>query len=155
MFANSGIQPSGVSAYASAASGTTTVGPLWPFASGYSMWAGSCPGSDPALLGGRPAAVTPTKGSTTVATIPLQGVAITTTLNNQAANVPVTATSLPAGGCLSTDGTIQLGTSAAGVLNVALPYGNWTLSATINGKVVQDTITLTPTAGDTSILAGT
>ena len=111
MFANSGIQPSGVAAY-TASTGTTNVGPLWPFASGYSVWAGSCAGSDPATQGGRPAALVPAKGSTTAVTVSLQGVAITTTRvgtpTNTPVNVPVTATYTGAGTCSSTDGTLQL-----------------------------------------------
>jgi type II secretory pathway pseudopilin PulG len=155
MFANSGIQPAGVAGYVAAASGATSVGPLWPFSTGYSIWAGSCAGSDPAMLGGRPAALTPARGSTTNVTVPLQAVAITTTLFNNAVNVPVTATYSGTGTCSSSDGNLTLGTSVNGVLNVAMPYGAWTINATINGKLVQDTIILSPTAGDTAILNGT
>lgn len=151
-FANSGIQPSGIATYPSSASGVTTVGPLWPFASGYSVWAGSCAGSDPALLGGRPAPLVPAKGSTTAVSVPLQGVAITTTNKGLPVNVPVTATYAGTGTCTSTDGTLNLGTSASGVLNVALPYGTWTLTAVINGQTVTDVVVLSPTAGDTSLL---
>jgi prepilin-type N-terminal cleavage/methylation domain-containing protein len=151
-FANSGIQPSGIATYASNASGVTTVGPVWPFATGYSVWAGSCAGSDPALLGGRPAPLVPSKGSTTSVDVPLQGVAITTTYQGFPVNVPVTATYSGTGTCTSSDGTLALGTSSSGVLNVALPYGQWTLNATINGLPVSDVVVLSPTSGDTSLL---
>jgi prepilin-type N-terminal cleavage/methylation domain-containing protein len=153
MFANSGIQPGGTAYYASNASGTTTISNLWPFATGYSIWAGTCPGSDPALLGGRPAPVVPARGSTVAVNVPLQGVAITTTNHGSPANVPVTATYNGTGTCPGADGTIALGTSSNGVLNVALPYGTWTISATISGQNLSDnTVVLTPTAGDTALL---
>jgi prepilin-type N-terminal cleavage/methylation domain-containing protein len=153
VFANSGIQPAGTATYASNSTGTTTVSNLWPFATGYSIWAGSCAGSDPALLGGRPAPVTPARGSTTAVNVPLQGVAITTTNQGLPANVPVTATYNGTGTCPAGDGTIALGTSSNGVLNVALPYGTWTISATISGQNLSDnTVVLTPAAGDTALL---
>lgn len=153
MFANSGIQPSGVSWFASNSTGVTTINGLWPFASGYSIWAGSCTGSDPAGLGGRPAPLVPARGSTTALTVPLQGVAITTTAKGSPVNVPVTATYNGTGSCPGGDTTLQLGTSTNGVLNVALPYGTWTVNATINGQNLSDnTVSLTPTAGDTALL---
>ena len=154
-FANSGIQPTGVASYASNSTGVTTIGPIFPFATGYSMFAGSCPGSDPASMGGRPPAIIAAKGSTTAVTVPLQGVAITTTRLGLPVNVPVTATYAGTGTCALTDGTLSLGTTASGVLNVALPYGSWTLKATINGQQVTDTVVLTPSSGDTSLLNGT
>ena len=154
-FGNSGIQPSGVASFASVAGGVTTVGPLWPFASGYSVWAGSCTDSDPALSGGRPPALVTAKGTTTSTTAALQAVAITTTRLGLPVNVAVTATYAGSGSCPAGDSVLNLGTSSLGVLNVALPYGNWTLKAQINGQTVTDIVTLSPTAGDTSLLNGT
>ena len=154
-FGNSGIQPSGVANYPSGAGGVTTVGPLWPFASGYSVWAGSCTDSDPALLGGRPPALVTARASTTSASAALQAVAITTTRKGLPVNVAVTATYAGSGSCPAGDGVLNLGTSSLGVLNVSLPYGNWTLSTQISGQTVTDIVTLSPTAGDTSLLNGT
>jgi type II secretory pathway pseudopilin PulG len=154
-FGNSGIQPSGVASYPSTAGGTTQVGPLWPFASGYSLWAGSCTDSDPALLGGRPPALVTTRGSTTNADVNLQAVAITTTRLGFPVSTQVTATYAGSGTCPAGDNVLLLGTSSGGVLNVALPYGNWTLTATIGGQTVTDVVTLSPTAGDSSLLNGT
>jgi hypothetical protein len=164
---NSGIQPSGVASYASTAGGTTVLGPLWPFASGYSVWAGSCAGSDPALEGARPAALTPAKGSTTNTTALLQGLAITTTRKGVPVNVPVTAITPdplqpwpPTGSvvpatCPSGDATLSLGTSASGVLNSSVPYGNWVIQATINGQQVSQAVTVTPTSAVAITLNGT
>jgi hypothetical protein len=70
-------------------------------------------------------------------------------------NVAVTATYAGSGSCPAGDSVLNLGTSSLGVLNVALPYGNWTLKAQINGQTVTDIVTLSPTAGDTSLLNGT
>jgi len=97
--------------------------------------------------------VAPARGSTAAVNVPLQGVAITTTNHGSPANVPVTATYNGTGTCPAGDGTIALGTSSNGVLNVALPYGTWTISATISGQNLSDnTVVLTPTAGDTALL---
>jgi len=150
---NSGILPAGVASYATTG-GSATIGPVWPFASGYSTWAGSCTGSDPALTGGRPAAVVPAKGSTTNVNAALQGIAITTTKNGNPVNVAVTATYAGTGTCPSGDNVINLGTSAGGVLNTSLPYGNWTISVNSGGLVDSSTITVTPTSAVPVLLDG-
>jgi prepilin-type N-terminal cleavage/methylation domain-containing protein len=159
-FGNSGILPSGVTSFPSTAGPTTTVGPLWPFASGYSVWSGSCTDSDPALLGGRPPALSPTRGTTTTANAALQAVAVTTTKKGVPVSVPVYFYYSGSGSCPSGDGgtmssPLFLGNSVAGVLNTSLPYGNWTLTTQISGQTVTDLVTLSPTAGDTSNLNGT
>jgi hypothetical protein len=132
---NSGILPSGVASFPTTA-GSAAIGPVWPFASGYSTWAGSCSDSDPALNGGRPAAVIPAKGSTTSVNAALQGLAITLVKNGNPVNAPVTATYAGTGSCPAGDSVINLGTSAGGVLNTSLPYGNWTIS--VNGGGLTD-----------------
>ncbi len=152
---NSGILPSGVASYPSAAGGTTTIGPLWPFASGYTVWAGSCTDSDPALDGGRPPALVPAKGSTTATTAALQGLAITTTHLGVPTVAQVTATYAGSGICPAGDDVIDLGTSAGGVLNSSLPYGNWTLSTTIGTQTVTQSVTVTSSAAVAVTLDGT
>ena len=157
-FGNSGIQPTGIANYVSAAGGTTVVGPLWPFATGYSVWAGSCAASDPGVGGTRPAAVVPAKGSTTNVTAALQGLAITTTYKGNPVSVPVTAVAgdgVTAVTCPSGDQNLTLGTSAGGALNSSIPYGTWTLRATINGQVVSSTITVSATSPVAVTLNGT
>ena len=151
---NSGILPAGVGSYTSAAGGTTTIGPLWPFASGYAIWAGSCTESDPALEGGRPPSLVPSKGSLTSTTAAMQGLAITTTKAGAPVNVAVTATYSGTGTCPAGDNVINLGTSAGGVLNASLPYGSWTISANLTGSV-PDPITVTPAGPIAVTLNGT
>jgi len=144
-FGNSGIQPTGIASYVSTAGGTTVVGPVWPFSSGYSVWAGSCAASDPGAGGTRPAAVKPAKGSTTNVDAALQGLAITTTYKGTPVSVPVTAVAgdgVTPVTCPSGDQNLTLGTSAGGALNSSIPYGTWTLRATINSQLVSDTITV-------------
>jgi len=144
-FGNSGIQPTGIASYVSTVGGTTVVGPVWPFSSGYSVWAGSCAASDPGAGGTRPAAVIPAKGSTTNVDAALQGLAITTTYKGTPVSVPVTAVAgdgVTPVTCPSGDQNLTLGTSAGGALNSSIPYGTWTLRATINSQLVSGTITV-------------
>ena len=150
---NSGILPAGVASYPTTA-GVAAIASVWPFASGYSTWAGSCTGSDPALTGGRPAAVVPAKGSTVNVNAALQGIAITTTKNGLPVNVPVTATYAGTGSCPSGDTVINLGTSAFGVLNTSLPYGNWTIAVNSGGLVDSSLITVTPSSAVPVLLDG-
>jgi hypothetical protein len=152
---NSGILPAGVASYPTVAGGTATIGPVWPFASGYSTWAGSCTDSDPALAGGRPPAVTPAKGSTTSVDAALQGIAITTIKSGIPVNVAVTATYAGTGSCPSGDNVINLGTSALGVLNTSLPYGNWTISVNGGGLVDSQLVTVTQSSAVALTLDGT
>ena len=157
-FGNSGIQPTGIANYVSTAGGTTVVGPIWPFASGYSVWAGSCAASDPGANGTRPASVTPAKGSTTNVNAALQGLAITTSRKGTAVNVPVTAVAgdgVTPVTCPSADQNLTLGTSSGGALNSSIPYGTWTLKATINGQVVTSTITVDASSPVAVTLNGT
>lgn len=151
---NAGILPSGVSTFPTDASGTVVAGPLWPFSSGYSVWAGSCTDSDPGLTGTRPAALTPAKGTTASTTAALQAVAITTTYLGAPVDVPVTATYSGSGSCPAGDGTLTLGTSSAGVLNSSLPYGTWTLSANIGSGPVTAIVQLDASTGGVVTLDG-
>jgi protocadherin Fat 4 len=150
---NSGITPSGVTSFTSTAGGTTVIGPLWPFASGYAIWAGSCTGSDPALEGARPAAIVPTRGTTTTTTAALQGLAITTTDHGTPTSATVTATYAGTGTCPAGDSVIVLGTSAGGVLNASLPYGTWSLASTTVG-VTPQVVTVTNTGAVAVTLDG-
>jgi len=152
---NSGILPAGVTSFVSNATGTTTFGPLWPFASGYAVWAGSCPDNDPANDTGRPVALAPGKGSTTITTALMQGIAILTTKNAVPVNVPVTATYAGPGTCTSTDGVLNLGTTdALGHLNSSLPLGLWTLSAQISGNTVTSLVDVSSTSVAVATLNG-
>lgn len=153
---NSGILPAGVASYPYTAA-PTLVGPVWPFASGYAIWAGSCPDNDPANDTGRPAALTPAKGSTTSAPAFLQGLTVITTKGGIPVNVPVTATYAGPGTCSqAADATLNLGTSAGtGVLLTSLPLGSWTLSAQISGQTVTALIDVGKASVVTATLNGT
>jgi len=153
---NSGILPAGLTSFTSTAGGTTVVGPLWPFASGYSIWAGSCPDSDPALDTGRPVALVPTKGSTTSATAALQGVTVITTRQGLRQAAQVSATYAGPGTCPAGDNVLNLGTSSGlGTLNSALPYGAWTLSTSIGGQTVTAAIDVSSAGVLSTTLNGT
>lgn len=156
-FGNSGILPAGIASYPSTAGGTTAVGPLWPFVSGYSIWAGSCEDSDPALdPGGRPAAYTPSKGSTTDVDADLQGLSLLTSRLGVPVNATVTATYAGGGTCPAGDSVLVLGTSdGSGELYSSLPYGAWTLSAQISGQTVTIPVDVTSSGPVVATLNGT
>ena len=153
---NSGILPAGLSSFTSTAGGTTVIGPVWPFASGYSIWAGSCPDSDPALDTGRPTALVPTKGTTTSTTAALQGIAVTTTRLGLRQSAQVSATYAGPGSCPAGDSVLNLGTSSSlGTLNTSLPYGSWTLSTSIGGQNVSALVDVSSAGVVSATLNGT
>lgn len=108
---------------------------LWPYPTGYSIWASTCDQSDPALnsLGyPRPDAVYLDGGKTTNASVALHPVDINVVNNDGdgVGGVGVKATRVdPADiGCLGNDAALELGTSSAGGdLKTSLPAGVWTL----------------------------
>jgi hypothetical protein len=112
-------------------SGTSTVSGLWPFPDGYSVWAGTCVLNDPATTGGaRATPVTPEPGETVTAEVELKPLTVTflDDADLPLANMPVEATTVDTTGCEETE--FDLGTTDEnGVLQTALPYGQWTLTA--------------------------
>lgn len=135
--ANTGIQPAGTLVVA-ATGGTTSVGQLWPFASGYAVWAGSCADADPAAAptsGSRAAATVVAPGASANVTVPLQPVDIVLTDadGDAIANATVTAVKVaPAPDACTTavDGTLTLGlTDTSGHLGALLPNGYWQVSS--------------------------
>lgn len=127
--ANSGLQPTGTRNFPSTGAVTAVTG-LWPFLSGYTMWA-TCPAADPAATGGNrvgPAVVSGGQvGAATISFTPTD-VWVYDALGQPVANTSVTATS---GACTSAqDSPLTLGTTDAdGHLATSLPYGTWTVSA--------------------------
>ena len=125
---NSGI--AGGELHPAAAANPLTVSGLWPFQSGYSVWAGSCDQSDPDRNGlgyPRPTAVVTSPGvpkDTTVLLAPVQIRTVTGT-------VPIDGVALAAEpsstlGCDSNDSRLNLGiTSGGGYLRTSLPAGSW------------------------------
>jgi hypothetical protein len=127
--ANSGLQPTGTKNLPSTGA-TTSLSGLWPFPSGYTMWAG-CAGADPAAAGGsRVGPIVAAHGQTASATIPFTPVDVWVddSQGQPVANASVTAASAA---CSSTpDSPLTLGTTDTnGHLATSLPYGTWTISA--------------------------
>jgi type II secretory pathway pseudopilin PulG len=133
--ANTGIQPTGILTVASSGS-TTQVTNLWPFTSGYTVWAGSCADSDPALSGGtRVGPVVIPGGTTGTAQVPLAPLDVTVLDNtgSPVADATVTAqeqTTTQSGSHCGSDATLTLGvTDANGHLASSLPNGSWQISS--------------------------
>ncbi len=109
------------------ASGQTTVTGLWPFPDGYSVWAGTCSLNDPAVTGGsRPEPVRPQPGETLTAEVLVKPVKLTfiDDFEQPLVGEPVLVKINDETGCRETE--FQLGTTDAnGVVQGALPYGQW------------------------------
>jgi hypothetical protein len=138
-------------------SGTTrTITPLFPYASGYQVWAGDCADADPqAYTGGSRGAVVPSnQGATTTGSATLDAVDVTVRFNSllglPVPNATITATHAAGTGCTSGSTlTTTTRTNASGQLRLALPYGTWTIRATgttfpYTGRTGSATITLDP-----------
>ncbi|WP_168929343.1 prepilin-type N-terminal cleavage/methylation domain-containing protein [Nocardioides sp. GY 10113] len=123
-----------------------TVSDLWPYASGYEIWAGHCLDNDPANLGEARAPVAVSDPGTTtsieVALAPLTvswgGAGAITAVSNPSIDNPQSP-------CAAT--TVDLGTPSGGVLATSLPYGRWTIKA---GSASKD-VTLTQAAGPQTV----
>ncbi|MEQ6901007.1 prepilin-type N-terminal cleavage/methylation domain-containing protein [Nocardioides sp. YIM 152588] len=126
---------------------TRTVGDLWPYASGYEVWAGRCLDNDPANLGeAREPVVAANPGATTSVDVPLAPL----TVDRGSGARTITATSNPSidnpqSPCSNI--TVTLGTTAGGVLATSLPYGRWTIA---DGTSTAD-VTLTKAAGPQTV----
>ncbi len=153
--ANTGLQPYGQYTYGV---GTTTFSPVFPYPSGYTVFAGNCTDNNPNGLDtsrnrfyNNPgtSTVTVTPGGTATATIPLYDLPITvmngatpavgatltateTTYSNpQPAATPVCTSGLGTG----TRPTIGLVTTGAGGVSLTgVPLGHWTINATFGAK---------------------
>ncbi|MGB7981525.1 MAG: type II secretion system protein [Candidatus Nanopelagicales bacterium] len=132
---NSGLPPPGERHTTPGESSPVTISDLWPFPDGYSLWAGTCDQSDPALNGlgyPRPVSRTVTPGSTTPAAVVLSPVAVRTIAHGSlpsaipVTGVTLTATSASSTGCDPAGVTLTLGTTGAdGWLRSSLPAGEW------------------------------
>jgi hypothetical protein len=124
---NTAIQPSKTKVVTSSGS-TTQLKNLWPFVSGYTIWAGSCADADPAASGGtRAAPVVISQGGVAVTQVPLTPLDVIVLDNTglPAPNQTVTAVEQTTAGCLA-DKTLTLGTTnAVGTLATSLPVGQW------------------------------
>ena len=113
-----------------------TVDGLWPFSDGYTVWAGTCDQSDPALNGQgfpRPLSVPVDAGDTASVTVALAPVMVRTVEPPVPGFDPVgvdgvtlIATPTNPAGCEGADGELTLGTtSGGGYLATSLPAGSW------------------------------
>ena len=157
--ANSGLQPYFQFAFPSASAtyptGVGTVGPVYPYASGYVVFAGNCRDSNPLGKDGSNNAFYPTASPPIVATsagatasspVPLYTVAAAVKNGGvavPAATVTATPTAFAApynavctnGGSSGTGATIGLVSSdVAGLSTTAIPLGHWTLKAVSGTK---------------------
>lgn len=152
--ANPGLQPYGQFSFAAATTGDTTTSPgLFPYASGYTVFAGNCTDNNP--LGkdtnrnlfyptAAPVPLTVTPGGSAATTVSLYnvalhvqngtGVAVTsstpTAAESTSFGVPYTAvcTNGTASGTAPTLGLVT--TNATGDSVTSLPLGHWTITAT-------------------------
>jgi prepilin-type N-terminal cleavage/methylation domain-containing protein len=102
-----------------------TVADLWPFTSGYQLWAGGCLDADPKATGQtRADAVASQSGGLTGAQVDLAPLDVSGAVSGAIINaVHAPDTACPAGG------NIKLGVAnAAGTLKTSLPYGNWKIT---------------------------
>jgi prepilin-type N-terminal cleavage/methylation domain-containing protein len=122
---------------ASTGSGVTrSVTPLFPYPSGYQVWAGSCADADPGSYSGgsRGAALASNPGATTSGSVALDAVDVIvrrgSTTGSLVGNALVGGYHASGTGC--TTGlalTSATRTDANGQLRLALPYGSWTIYA--------------------------
>jgi type II secretory pathway pseudopilin PulG len=147
---NTALLPDGTTTYAG--TGTTrTLSTLFPFASGYSVWAGSCVDADPAgLIGGttpyhvggvRPAAVTTSATGAPGAAVEMAKLRVVV-LDNL--GVPIVGAQVQAahGGsatCDATESYVLGSTDGGGSLKASLPWGTWNF--TVLGRTVTTPVT--------------
>ncbi|HSO51970.1 MAG TPA: prepilin-type N-terminal cleavage/methylation domain-containing protein [Actinomycetes bacterium] len=134
-------------------SGTTrTITPLFPYASGYQVWAGDCADADPAAYtgGSRGAVLASNPGATTsggsaaldAVDVTVRRTSVTGTLQAGAtvSAIHAAGTGCTAGETLTTTTT----TDSLGKLRLALPYGTWTIRAVNGSRTGTATVTLDP-----------
>lgn len=129
--------------YATSVNPTQLTG-LWPYSSGYSIWAGTCTGSDPAVQTvppdntanyPRPVAVVGAPGGVAAVTAYLRPLSLQVVEGPDQEDpgkglggVTLTARPQDATGCLPQDLTLTLGTtSSSGHLHTSLPSGSWVI----------------------------
>jgi type II secretory pathway pseudopilin PulG len=137
---------------AATGSGTTrTITPLFPYASGYQVWAGDCADADPAAYSGgsRGAVLASNPAATTSGSANLDAVDLVVKRSNGTlmSNATVVATHTAGTGCTSGETlTTTTKTDTNGKLRLALPYGTWTVTATTSSptRTGSSSVTLDP-----------
>ena len=124
---------------------TRTITPLFPYASGYQVWAGDCADADPAAYtgGSRGAVLASNPGATTSGgSAALDAVDVTVRRTSVTGTVVsgATVSAIHAAGTGCTAGetlTTTTTTDSLGKLRLALPYGAWTIRA-VSGSPHRD-----------------
>jgi type II secretory pathway pseudopilin PulG len=139
----------GTRSYPEASTGggaTRTVTPLFPYASGYQVWAGECADADPGAHpgGSRGAVLASNPGATTSGNVTLDAVdVVVTSLAGPVSGATVRATHAAGTGCPSgVTLTSATTTDANGRLRLAVPYGTWTVTATAGSRSASSPPTL-------------
>jgi hypothetical protein len=113
-----------------------TVTPLFPYSSGYQVWAGDCADADPALYTGGsrgPALIASPGGSAAgtaalgVVDVTVRRTSVTGTLES---NATVSGIHAAGTGCTAGETLTSATRTTSGLLRLALPYGTWTIRAT-------------------------
>jgi hypothetical protein len=122
---NSGLQPIGARVFADDQALFSAA--LWPFPSGYVVWAGGCEDGNPALTG-ESFPVPAVAGTTTPVTVTLGALEVHAPAGTTVEATHPTAD--PVDRLCPTGASIELGTTDAdGVLLTSLPYGTWTIGS--------------------------
>lgn len=149
---SNGAFPYGVTGAYPGAGSTATAQPLFPFASGYTAWAGDCADADPGVSN-RGTAFATDPGTVGGGIIKLGGIDVTAksaTTGNALSGVAVVAAhpadTVPQGCSATRTYTLPGTTDSSGNLRASLPFGTWRLA--VSGKAVSATVTLTRGAGN-------
>ncbi len=122
---NSALLPSGSAAKTGTAN-TRTLQNLWPYPSGYQLWAGSCLDNDPQFTGQTRELPVPAAGGVTTSTTVELAAITAKTKRNDARVLWARHVDDPEDLSCPTGGLYRLGTSnAQGVLKTSLPFGDW------------------------------
>jgi hypothetical protein len=144
---------------AATGSGTTrTITPLFPYASGYEVWAGDCADADPAAYSGgsRGPVLASNPAATTSGSAALDAVDVVVTRSNGTLQSGATVSAIHAAGTGCTAGetlTTTTTTNSSGQLRLALPYGTWTIRAVSGSRNGTATVTLDPVSTTIPTLA--
>jgi type II secretory pathway pseudopilin PulG len=127
---------------------TRTISPLFPYASGYQVWAGDCADADPAAWtgGSRGTVLASNPAGTTSGSANLDAVDVVVKRSGVAVSgASIQATHAAGTGCTSGETlTTTTTTDSAGKLRLALPYGTWAIKATSGSRTMTGSVTLDP-----------
>jgi hypothetical protein len=152
---NSGL--AGGELHPASGSNPATVSGLWPFAEGYSVWAGTCDQSDPAgNPSGYPRSLSTlvAPGGTTDTTVHLAPIQIRTMHES----IPMDGVALAArpsstAGCDTNDSRLLLGaTSGGGYLRTSLPAGSWLIEPALPSVQCKVVVGVSTCPEDTGVL---